>query len=64
MKSRKMPKTLGQNYQKININQNTLRPVLPQTFFKCQKWIYILFLILSPIPNHSCLYSCTTVMMQ
>lgn len=43
MKSRKMPKTFGQSYQKVSINQNTLCSVLPRIFFKCKKWACFFF---------------------
>lgn len=48
MKSRKMPKALGQSHCKVKINQMQC-PVLPRMFFKSE--------ILSAIPNHYCLYS-------
>lgn len=64
MKSRKMPKALGQSYQKFNINQ-TLCPALPRIFFKCEKWAFSFKKKpLSAIPNHSCLYSHVTVEIQ
>lgn len=47
MKSRKMPKALGQSYQKVNINQ-TLCPVLLRIFFKCEKQaFFVIFFFLN-----------------
>lgn len=55
MKSRKMPKALGQSHCKVKINQMQCL-VLLRMFFKCE--------ILSAVPNHYCLYSHITLEIQ
>lgn len=55
MKSREMPKALGQSHFKVKINQMQC-PVQLRMFFKCE--------IFSAVPNHYCLYSHITLEIQ